>query len=100
MDNIENKLNASKKVRIVALDASAAFDVLNHGLVLESLGILGVGLMLLSWLNHYLKDRYSVVNIDGVRSNPWEVDIGAIQGGAAPTQSSGYGERQNDKAWC
>ena len=81
LDKIKGKLNSGQKVAVVALDASAAFDVLNHRLVLQSLEILGAGPTLLKWLNDYFQDRFSFVDINGCRSTPWEVDVGAIQGG-------------------
>ena len=64
LDNVKNALNSGKKVAIVALDASAAFDVLDHDLVLESLAIMGAGETMLGWLRSYFSDRYSFVDID------------------------------------
>ena len=66
---------------LVLLDLSAAFDTIDHGILLARLqswfGISGVAL---DWLVSYLSDRVQRVHIKGVRSTERELLLGVPQG--------------------
>ena len=42
-----------RKVALLALDCSAAFDVLSHSLILRSLEIIGAGPTMIAWITDY-----------------------------------------------
>ena len=65
---------------VMMLDLSAAFDLVNHKLLLEKLKLLGFNNEVIKWFKSYLTDRSQVVYIDGKLSNPKQVDIGVPQG--------------------
>ena len=60
----------------VLLDLSAAFDTIDHGILLERLrSAIGVRDMVLSWFASYLSGRTQQVSIDGTLSRKfvWNV---------------------------
>jgi hypothetical protein len=68
-------------VFLVLLDLSAAFDTLDHNILLrrqeESVGLSGVALQ---WMDSYLRGRSQSVVIDGVKSEPADLQYGVPQG--------------------
>ena len=70
----------SKKVAILALDASAAFDVLDIDLVIKSLEVIGAGSVMLKWATNYLHNCTQYVDINGTLSEQWSCDVGVGQG--------------------
>ena len=57
LDEVKTALSERKKVMIVALDASAAFDLIPRSFLLESVKIIGTGHFFQSWLGSYLSKR-------------------------------------------
>ena len=53
---------------VILLDLSAAFDLVDHDLLLKKLRIYGLQEDFLSWISSYLTDRYQAVWIDHVLS--------------------------------
>ena len=69
-----------KVTALTLLDLSAAFDTINHDLLLNRLtDWFGVGRNVSSWLNSYLRDRFQCININGTISNPFELLFGVPQ---------------------
>ena len=66
LDAVEN----DEVSAVVMLDMSAAFDVVDHEILLDKLKIYGVDESGLSWLKSYLSGRSQQVYIDGVLSEP------------------------------
>ena len=63
------------------LDLSAAFDTLDHRVLLNRMSNLcGVDGIPLQWFRSYLSDRTQQVHIAGVTSNPSQLNIGVPQG--------------------
>ena len=66
---------------LVLLDLSAAFDTIDHKILLSTLttefGITGNAL---SWFDSYLSDRYQSVTINGVSSQKHKLQFGVPQG--------------------
>ena len=71
----EGKISA-----VLLLDLSAAFDVVDHGILLEKLKIYGFDENLVSWMDSYLSGRKQKVLIDGAYSEELEVEAGVPQG--------------------
>ena len=74
-------LDQGKAVLVVFLDVSAAFDTVNHNMLLHRLhseyGITGKALQ---WFASYLSGRSQVVEIDGHTSDPRTLEEGFPQG--------------------
>jgi hypothetical protein len=80
INHVGNALNDGMYCVGVFLDLKKAFDVCNHSILLkkmEKYGIVGVEL---EWFKSYLTGRSQVVDINGIHSNPRDIDISVIQG--------------------
>ena len=68
-------------VLLVMLDLSAAFDTVNHSILLDRLeNCFGIKAEAKEWLRSYFCDRKQVVRIDGVDSDPQSLQTGMPQG--------------------
>ncbi|KAI5085474.1 hypothetical protein C0J45_5310, partial [Silurus meridionalis] len=66
---------------LVLLDLSAAFDTIDHTILLARLeNVVGIKGTALSWLRSYLTDRYQFVDVNGEFSTLYEVKFGVPQG--------------------
>ena len=65
---------------VCMLDMSAAFDVVDHGILLEKLKLYGFDIGALKWMEDYLTGRSQAVYIDGALSAFLSVSIGVPQG--------------------
>ena len=69
--DILKSLDNGSVCALVMLDLSAAFDTLDHSILLQRLEHLyGISGKSLSWISSYLHDRYQVVTINGELSEP------------------------------
>ena len=64
----------------VFLDLRKAFDTVNHPILFTKLEHLGVRGVALKWFESYLSGRTQCVSLDGILSNPQEIDISVLQG--------------------
>ena len=74
--DIENK----KIVGTVLLDLSAAFDVLDHEILLEKLICYGFEKSAIEWIKSYLANREFTVTFNGSNSDILTLDCGVPQG--------------------
>lgn len=77
---IQEGLNKSKKISAVFLDLRKAFDLVDHGVLLqvcEEIGIRGLPLKLIA---NYLKGRSQTVKVNGVKSSKRAINCGVVQG--------------------
>ncbi|KAF7249630.1 putative RNA-directed DNA polymerase from transposon BS [Varanus komodoensis] len=65
---------------LVLLDLSAAFDTIDHGILLDRLAGLGVGGTALQWFHSYLNGRFQKVMLGDYGSAPWQLCHGVPQG--------------------
>jgi hypothetical protein len=66
---------------LVLLDLSAAFDTIDHGILLERLEVnFGIKDLALSWVKSYLTNRSQTVIINGVMSGAKPLQYGVPQG--------------------
>ena len=65
---------------LVLLDLSAAFDTIDHGILLQRLHNLGVRGSALTWFRSYLSERTQAVLVKGVRSDKRKLNYGVPQG--------------------
>ena len=68
-------------VTLLLLDMSAAFDTVNHNILLHRLeNSFGITGSVNTWLRSYFTERYQCVNIGGCSSTPIKMDTGMPQG--------------------
>ena len=67
-------------VGVMMIDLSAAFDMVDHPLLLEKLKLFGLEEGSLSWIRSYLTNRTQNVYVDGCLSPPLDIDCGVPQG--------------------
>ena len=65
---------------VLMLDMSAAFDLVDHDLLLQKMAEYGFEESALGWFRSYLSGRSQQVYVDGALSDPLEVDVGVPQG--------------------
>lgn len=75
------KMDKQQVVLLVLLDLSAAFDTVDHGILLDLLRLnYGFDGTVLRWFSSYLQDRSMKVKIDNVHSDPVDLVYGVPQG--------------------
>ena len=77
-DYIKREMSKGKLVGLVLLDLQKAFDCVDHSILLDKLGKMGVGSV--DWFRSYLSGRRQCVLVDGVVSDFKEVTCGVPQG--------------------
>ena len=65
---------------VCMLDMSAAFDVVDHGILLNKLKLYGFDERAILWMRNYLSGRTQAVYIDGSLSSFLAVEVGVPQG--------------------
>ena len=74
-------MNKQHVTLLVLLDLSAAFDTVNHEILLESMtSKLGIGNTVLSWFRSHLSVRSQLVAVDHKLSKSIPLDCGVLQG--------------------
>ncbi len=74
-------MDSNKCVLLVLLDLSAAFDTIDHGILIQCLEQrVGVTAEALTWFKSYLSDREQCVFIEGVHSESCKLRQGVPQG--------------------
>ena len=79
-NDIQCALGENKCILVVMLDLSAAFDTVDHQLMLSTLESLGISGTALEWFKSYLTQRSQCINIKGTRSKSQPLDCGVPQG--------------------
>lgn len=77
---ISSALNNNEFCLGIFLDLKKAFDVCSHEILLKKLSHIGVLGSALDWFKSYLSNRTQRVEINGVLSNPEDIDISVLQG--------------------
>ena len=62
------------------VDLSAAFDVVDHMILLQKLEIYGFEMKEIRWMKSYLTERKQQVYVDGTLSDPLDLHAGVPQG--------------------
>ena len=78
-DDIPNALEGGKHIILVLLDLSAAFDSVDHDILLDKLHMVGVRGDALRWVESYLSDRTQVIRIGDATSHPIHLPCGVPQ---------------------
>ena len=69
-DDILKALDCGKHVILVLLDLSAAFDSVDHDILLDKLHMIGVRGDALRWVESCLSDRTQVIRMETLRHSP------------------------------
>lgn len=81
MNDILLNMNSQQVTLMMLLNFSAAFDTVNHDILLERLDkVIGMRSVTLDWFRSYLSDRCQQVCIDGSLSNQRHLNCGVPQG--------------------
>uniref|UniRef100_A0A803TMD6 Reverse transcriptase domain-containing protein n=1 Tax=Anolis carolinensis TaxID=28377 RepID=A0A803TMD6_ANOCA len=80
VDDLRRELDRGSVTLLVLLDISAAFDTIDHGILLGRLSGMGLGGMALSWLQSFLEGRSQLVKLGDTCSDPWPLTCGVPQG--------------------
>ena len=80
IDNWLEALDDDEVTAVVMLDLSAAFDVVDHSLLLKKLKIYGFEEKEVAWMWSYLSGRRQCVYVDGFLSDPADLEAGVPQG--------------------
>ncbi|XP_062992110.1 uncharacterized protein LOC134404983, partial [Elgaria multicarinata webbii] len=79
-DDLCRERDRGSATLLVLLDLSAAFDTIDHGILLDRLSELGVGGTALQWFRSYLDGRFQKVVLGDYCSVPWHLSHGVPQG--------------------
>ena len=81
MNDIVNNADANNVNLLCLLDLSAAFDTIDHDILMRRLTkTYGIGGTVSNWFRSYLSDRYQAVVVNGVRSSKELLQYGVPQG--------------------
>ena len=80
MDDLTKIVDEGRCGILVMLDLSAAFDTVDHAILLKDLKDIGIGKSALKWFANYLENRYQSVHIFGESSVPRRLERGVPQG--------------------
>ena len=79
-DDILQALDLKNGVILVLLDLTAAFDTVDHGMLLRQLYSIGIRDSALAWVTSYLSDRTLAIKICHVVSRHQRLECGVPQG--------------------
>ena len=81
LNDVVCHLNTKNNVGLLLLDLSAAFDTIDHGILLERLSdYFGISGKALCWFGEYLSHRTMRVSINSSLSEPITLEYGVPQG--------------------
>ena len=81
VNNVLTSMDNRRTVCMVMLDLSAAFDTLDHDILIERLTTTqGLGPRVTGWFNSYLRRRTQRVSVDNATSDHIQLLDGAVQG--------------------
>ena len=82
LEEVKESQEKKEMVALMAIDLSAAYDMVNHNLLLEKCRILNFDQKTLNWTRDFLSSRSQIIEIQGSRSQPLMTgNQGVVQGG-------------------
>ena len=58
LDDFLNKLDNNSNIQLILLDLSAAFDTIDHSILIKHLEDIGIVRIPLAWVRTYLKEHF------------------------------------------
>ena len=80
LDKLHQYRAQGKFIAILSMDASSAFDLLDHEVILRSLDLIGAGTLMQKFSSSFLKGCTNYVQIGDSSSESWSVTSGSGQG--------------------
>lgn len=80
LNTVFDNLEQNKKCIGIFMDLSKAFDLIDHKLLINKLEQYGLRGKISEWLTSYLSNRQQLVEVNGIRSEYVNVEIGVPQG--------------------
>jgi retron-type reverse transcriptase len=80
LDSIARNTDSKKISLLLLLDMSAAFDTINHSILIQRLQHICVCDLALKWLDSYLTGKSQSVSVGGYKSVDSSVTLGVPQG--------------------
>ncbi|XP_061472028.1 group II intron-encoded protein LtrA-like [Rhineura floridana] len=80
VDDMRRALDRGECTFLVLLDLSAAFDTVDHVILLDRLKRFGMGGTVLQWFHSFLSGRYQRVALEDEVLDPWPLTCGVPQG--------------------
>ena len=72
LEKVENGM----MVEVMPVDLSAAFDMVDHDILIKKLELYGMDNQSVSWMKSYLSSKSQVVMVDGCLSPPLSITCG------------------------
>ena len=69
VDTWATKIEENQEIAAIAMDQSAAYNLIDHEILLHKMEILGFQKATIAWFKNYLSDRQQQVQIDGAKSD-------------------------------
>ena len=79
-DQWTEEVDQGNMVGVMMIDLSAAFDMVDHPLLLQKLQLFGLEDAALNWVSSYISGRSQSVIVDGCLSPPLDIKCGVPQG--------------------
>ena len=79
-DDIMQAVDRRKEVILVLLDLTAAFDTVDHGILLKQIKSIGICESALAWIASYFSDRSLAVKTEDAISRRQRLNCGVPQG--------------------
>ena len=83
--DLQSSLDAGSEARVISLDFSSAFDLVNHRGLLHKLQLMGIGGPVFNIFKEFLSYRQQRVTVDGYFSHFKQVVSGVPQGSVLGT---------------
>ena len=80
LSDIYSTINDSLIPSALFVDISKAFDSVDHNILLDKLSHLGVRGNIFKWFESYLRNRFQIVKVNGLLSDPGQISCGVPQG--------------------
>jgi retron-type reverse transcriptase len=80
LDSVYASIDNKEVTILVLLDLTAAFDSVDHQILIQRLRVCGVDKLALDWIAQYLSDRNQRVSVNGTLSSSVPLTIGVPQG--------------------
>lgn len=80
LDELRKGADTDSPQALVLLDLSAAFDTVNHNILIDRARNVGIQVLALQWLSSFLSNRFQAVRLGNFSSNKKELTSGVPQG--------------------